>query len=137
MKNKTITLKAKATQFNAGDESFLGHNVRNQARDKETGKIKKYEPGVDEEPFAMVEVGGKHLKVSDKQWLVELPNGQVEVWSDDQINGSEIDARLEDDQIKAEAADKLVVDYKEHNPSLSPLDGNAPDTKKAESNKKK
>lgn len=130
MKSKTISIKVEATQFEKGDTSFAGGQVRNLKKpNKETGKVEAHKPGIDEEPFAIVD----GQRVEQGMWLVKLPSG-TEVWSDEQVKnaGKDVttDARLQDEDIKKEAADKTVANYKEHNPK--PGD-DAPQTSKAES----
>jgi hypothetical protein len=142
--SKTISIKINATQFQKGDTSFMGTDVRNlkTKKDEKTGKhvVVDHEPGVDEEPFALVTINGSHTRVEQGQWVVELPGGRQEIWTDEQVKaaGKETDvadARLGDEEIKAQLRDKEVADYKEHNPKANA--GNAPETGKAESKGKK
>lgn len=134
---KKISVEVQATQFKKGDKTFMGQSVRNLPKlHPETNKPVQFKDGV-EEPFAIVDVQGTKMKLDEGMWLVEFPDGRTEVWSDAKMKangkGEGGDARLEDEDIKKEAADKLVVNYKEHNPKLGPLDGNAPVTGTEES----
>lgn len=143
MKTKKISIKLNAVQFEKGDTAFAGGQVRNLPKiNKETGKpYKEYEEGIDEAPFAITTINGSHVRLDEGQWIVTFPDGKQEVWSDEKLKASgsidpdDTDARLDDEEIKAQAADKLVVDYKEHNPKINATDGNAPVTGTEESKK--
>lgn len=61
-----------ATQLVAGAEWFANQPVKNQ----------------DESPFALVPYRGELLKVNEGDWLVEYPDGTLEIWNTEQIQAN-------------------------------------------------